>query len=162
MESVLPRCTSVRPIVSPKLVGRAEESGWLLDALDALEAGRGACLFVAGEPGIGKTRLVEEAIAEAVRRGIWVMCGRASPTCQAVPYQSLSGALLHGFRSRPLESPSEEIGGVRAGLAAMLPGLVEGPAVPASPVLLGETVLRLAGALGGDDGTLIVLEDLHC
>jgi AAA ATPase domain len=140
---------------------RAEESGWLLDALDALEDGRGACLFVAGEPGIGKTRLVEETIAEAVRRGIWVLSGRASPTCQAVPYQSLSGALLHGFRSRPLESLSEEIGGVRAGLAAMLPGLVEGPAVPASPVLLGETVLRLASALGGDDGTLIVLEDLH-
>jgi MoxR-like ATPase len=73
MESVLPRCPSVRRIVGPKLVGRAEESGWLLDALDALEDGRGACLFVAGDPGIGKTRLVEEATEEAGRRGVWVI-----------------------------------------------------------------------------------------
>jgi hypothetical protein len=45
---------------------------------------------------------------------------------------------------------------VRAGLAALLPGLVEGPVVDVSPVLLGETVLRLAGALAGDGDTLIV------
>jgi DNA-binding CsgD family transcriptional regulator len=148
-------------MLCPKLVGRADESRLLWDSLDALEDGRGACVFVAGEPGVGKTRLLEELIAEAGRRGVWLMCGRASQTCQAVPYQSLSGALLYGFRSRPLESLSEEIGGVRAGLAAMLPGFVEGPAVPPTPMLLGETVLRLAGALGGDVGTLIVLEDLH-
>jgi hypothetical protein len=28
-------------------------------------------------------------------------------------------------------------------------------------VLLGETVLRLAALLGGEDGALVVLEDLH-
>jgi predicted ATPase len=45
--------------------------------------------------------------------------------------------------------------------ARVHPGFVEGPAAGASPVLLGETVLRLAAALGGGDGTLMVLEDLH-
>ncbi len=50
---------------------------------------------------------------------------------------------------------------MRAGLAVLLSGFVEGPVVDASPVLLGETVLRLAATLGGADGTLMVLEDLH-
>ena len=148
-------------MLCPRVVGRADESHWLSAALDALDDGRGGCRFVLGEAGIGKSRLVEETLTEAAARGVWVLAGRASPTRQAVPYQSLSGAVLYGLRSRPLESVSEEVPGVRAGLAALLPGLVEGPVVEASPVLLGETVLRLARALAGEDGTLIVLEDLH-
>jgi DNA-binding CsgD family transcriptional regulator len=133
----------------------------LSSALDGLAGGRGGCLFLVGEPGIGKSRLVGEAAAVAAERGVWVLAGRARPTYQAVPYQSLARALLHGFRSRPLESLPGDLPGVRAGLATLLPGLVEGPAFDPSPVLLGETVLRVADALGRDNGVLMVLEDLH-
>ena len=91
---------------------------------------------------------------------MWVLCGRASSTGRAVPYQSLTGALLHGLRSRPMAG-AMEAHGVRAGLATLLPGIVDGPAVEPSPVLLGETVLRLVAALGGDEGALVVLEYLH-
>jgi len=73
----------------------------------------------------------------------------------------VSGALLHGLWSRRLESLPEEVHGVRAGSAVLLPEFVDGPAVKPSPVLLGEAVLRLAAALGGEDGALVVLEDLH-
>ena len=113
-----------------------------------------------GEAGIGKSRLVAEALAVAERRGVWVLSGRATPVGGAVPYESLSAALLHGLRSRPLP-PSPDLDALRAGLATLLPGFVDGPAVTQSPVLLGETVLRLARAAGGGDGTVIVLEDLH-
>jgi DNA-binding CsgD family transcriptional regulator len=143
------------------MVGRGDESRWLSSALDAVARGHGDCLFLVGEPGIGKSRIVGEAAAAAADAGVWVLAGRAGPTCQAVPYQSLAGALLHGFRSRPLESLPPDLPGVRAGLAVLLPGLVDGPAVDASPVLLGETILRVADALGARDGALLVLEDLH-
>ena len=129
-------------------------------ALDGLSERRGACLMMVGEPGIGKSRLVSEAIAEAQRRGAWVLSGRASPIGGAVPYESLTAALLHGLRSRPLpQAPDRDA--LRAGLATLLPGFVDGPAVGQSPVLLGETVLRLARLAGGVRGTLIVLDDLH-
>jgi len=148
-------------MLCPRLVGRADESLRLSAALDGLQDGRGACLFLLGEPGIGKSRLADEAAAEAEKRGAWVLYGRASPTGRSVPYQSLSGAVLHGLRARPLQWLPKDVQGVRAGLATLLPGLVEGPSVEPSPVLLAETVLRLVAALGGQDGALIVLEDLH-
>ena len=147
-------------MLCPSVVGRAAELSWLSAALDGLADGRGACVFLVGEPGIGKSRLADEAIAEAERRDIWVLSGRASPTGRAVPYQSLSGAVLHGLRSRPLVDVSKAEG-VRAGLATLLPGFFDGPAIDPSPVLLGETVIRLVSHLAVDDGALVVLEDLH-
>ncbi|MBV9417945.1 MAG: AAA family ATPase, partial [Solirubrobacterales bacterium] len=153
-------CADVPRMLCPTVVGRAEELYWLSAGLDALHDGRGGCIFLVGEPGIGKSRLADEAIAEAGRRDIWVLSGRASATGRAVPYQSLSGAVLSGLRSRPRLDISQTPG-LQAGLATLLPGFFEGPAVEPSPVLLGETVLRLVSAVAGRDGALVVLEDLH-
>jgi hypothetical protein len=116
-------------------------------------------LLLVGEPGIGKSRLAREAAAAAQRRGVTVLFGRASPTGASVPYQCLISALLHGLRSSSVEASNLQP--LRAGLATLLPGFVEGPTAEPSPVLLGETVLRLAALLGGEDGALAVLEDLH-
>ena len=90
---------------------------------------------------------------------MWVLCGRAHPTCQASPFQSLSAALLHGLRSRSVDVVVDPL--VRAGLATLVQ-IAETPAADPSPVLLGETVLRLvAASTGGENGALLVLEDLH-
>jgi DNA-binding CsgD family transcriptional regulator len=147
-------------MLCPSVVGRAAELTWLSAGLDDLRDGRGGCMFVVGEPGIGKTRLADEIAAEAGRRGVWVLYGRASVTGRAVPYQSLSGAVLHGLRSRPIVDISKTQG-VRAGLATLLPGFFDGPAIDPSPVLLGETLIRLVSHIAQGDGAMVVLEDLH-
>src|SRR4051812_18336629 len=49
----------------PTLVGRATEVGTLGEVLDAARNGRGSAVVVHGEPGIGKTALLEYAIASA-------------------------------------------------------------------------------------------------
>src|SRR5690606_40769686 len=59
-----------------RLVGRELELREALAALDEAAAGA-RVLLVEGEPGIGKTRLVEEVAAEAARRGLAVHWGRA-------------------------------------------------------------------------------------
>lgn len=51
-------------------VGRDTELAVLVGALDDAEAGSGTVAVVSGEPGIGKTRLVDELVAVAVSRGI--------------------------------------------------------------------------------------------
>src|ERR1700684_216499 len=65
-------CMSQR-VTSPVMVGRDEELGRLLAVLEVAGRGTGACaLVVAGEAGVGKTRLVEEFAGRARRDGALV------------------------------------------------------------------------------------------
>ena len=62
-----------------RTVGRLSELDALRDALEEARDGRGSLMCVAGEPGIGKTTLVEEFLAEAVaNRECTVARGRSS------------------------------------------------------------------------------------
>ncbi|MEV6040479.1 AAA family ATPase [Nonomuraea sp. NPDC052116] len=58
------------------LVGRVEELAVLRQAVESARAGGTALVLVEGEPGVGKTRLLEEISAEADRRGALVVWGR--------------------------------------------------------------------------------------
>ena len=58
------------------LVGRSAELETLGASLDALDADGPACVAVAGEPGIGKTRLLGELRSLAEDRGYIVLHGR--------------------------------------------------------------------------------------
>ncbi|MFY9586838.1 MAG: BREX system ATP-binding domain-containing protein, partial [Actinomycetota bacterium] len=60
--------TFVRPAAAP-LVGRTIERAALLQDLDTVAAGAIRVFAIAGEPGIGKTRLMEAAIEAAAERG---------------------------------------------------------------------------------------------
>src|SRR4051794_70339 len=57
-------------------VGRARELAALSGGFDDALAGRGRLFLVAGEPGIGKSRLAEELGARAAARGARVLVGR--------------------------------------------------------------------------------------
>ena len=57
------------------LVGRGRELGLLRAALAAAIAGHGRLVLLAGEPGIGKTRLAEELARHAVEQGATVTWG---------------------------------------------------------------------------------------
>jgi DNA-binding SARP family transcriptional activator len=68
----------------PPLVGRTAELDLLVDALHTAAAGRGSTAVVIGEPGIGKTRLVEELAYVARTEGIAV-CWAQCPENAAIP-----------------------------------------------------------------------------
>ncbi|HEY7074121.1 MAG TPA: AAA family ATPase [Solirubrobacteraceae bacterium] len=73
-------------------VGRARELAALERALEAARAGRGAAVIVAGEAGIGKTRLVSELSARAA--GFEVLVGRCLDLIGTeLPYQPVAEAL---------------------------------------------------------------------
>ena len=61
---------------SAVFVGREPELAALTAKIEASSAGRGGMALIAGEPGIGKTRLAEELAAIAHERGARVLWGR--------------------------------------------------------------------------------------
>ena len=57
--------------------GRDKEFEVALRMLRAAEAGRGGILLVEGEPGIGKSRFLEESATAATARGFTLAWGQA-------------------------------------------------------------------------------------
>ena len=72
--------------VAEHLVGRAEELGTLDHLLVSLEAGGSLAVEVVGEPGIGKTRLLDELRGRAETYGHLVLSGSASELERDLPY----------------------------------------------------------------------------
>jgi DNA-binding CsgD family transcriptional regulator/tetratricopeptide (TPR) repeat protein len=145
-----------------RLVGRADELAHLRELVAGLRGpgGSGRLVLVAGEPGVGKTRLVREVVAGAEEAGVTVLVGRAVPDGE--PYRPLVEALGGALRERPL--PDEEaLRPYLPVLAAVLPdaGTAAGRVDPRGGAVLGEAVLRLVSALSGPAGAVLVLEDLH-
>lgn len=67
-------------------VGRTRERAELRSWLDRLDSGRGGLVVIGGEPGVGKTRLAEEVIADANGRGFRTVIGRCYEMDSPPPY----------------------------------------------------------------------------
>jgi predicted ATPase len=75
-----------KPIISPVLVGRAFELECLERALTAVQAGAGQCFVLAGEAGVGKSRLVAEVCANAANQGFLMLQGHCFEQDISFPY----------------------------------------------------------------------------
>ncbi|MGA5448442.1 helix-turn-helix transcriptional regulator [Streptomyces umbrinus] len=142
---------------SSVLVGREPERDLLTSAVRSAGEGRGSSVFVLGEPGIGKSRLVEEAADAAVRAGLRVLRGRAASAGRAVPLRPLAEAVFSGLRGEG--APADGDLGPYEPLLSRLCGLAPQDGAPL--VGYAEAVLRLLGTLGRTGGCVLVLEDLH-
>jgi hypothetical protein len=76
MTLVLPQVTTMPLGGDRLLVGRELELRELGCGLQEAIAGRGSLFMLAGEPGIGKTMLMEALAAEAETSDVWTVWGR--------------------------------------------------------------------------------------
>ena len=109
--------------IAEDIVGRAEMCGVFEDVLDELDRGRSAALALVGEPGIGKTRLLQELAARADARGHLVLDGSASELERDVPFWVFVDALdeyVQGLPPPRLEALDDD---VRGELAHVFPSL---------------------------------------
>ena len=124
---------------SEVFVGRVRELGELERALDATQAGTGATVLVAGEAGIGKTRLASELVRRARVAGLEVLVGRSIDLVGTdLPYQPFVEAL------RPLGDPWQAE-----------------RRTPGSQLRVFEETLALLDDRAAFTPVLLVLEDLH-
>jgi tetratricopeptide (TPR) repeat protein/tRNA A-37 threonylcarbamoyl transferase component Bud32 len=114
------------------LVGRRKELGELLGRLDAMEQGRGGLVLVGGEPGVGKTRLVEAVLLEARRRGHFCAVGHCYEMDGGPPYLPFVEQLEYTSRVVPPGRFRAVLGDGAAEIARIMPGLRQlFPDVPA-------------------------------
>jgi len=152
----------VPQVLCPVLVGRDEEARRLRAALAAAGTGRGSTVFLSGEAGIGKSRLVREIARAAGESGLPVLAGRAVAGGAPTPFRPFAEALTSAGRAGRLPA-GEELGPFRPVLGRLIPEWRPPQPVPGeeTPVFLGEAVLRLLRALAPQSGCVLVLEDLH-
>jgi len=152
----------VTATVASTLVGRRAERAVLTNALDAAAAGRGGLVLVAGEAGIGKSRLAAAAAAEAEARRWPVLHGRAVDMGAPTAYRPLAEALSAAVR-RGVGPDTAAIEPYRSTLGRLVSEWrTDAPApVDQSQVAVAEAILRFLGSLAEGGAAMVVFEDLH-
>ncbi len=169
-----------RPATSV-FVGREKEFAELQRRLNAAIAGEGQFAVVAGEPGIGKTRLLEELKNLAVVRKIRVLSGRFVEQDRSFSYQGFCELIEDYFQSGDSGTSSErpDFSDLAPDLIALFPQLseigelrssVSGDsriAVPSEEkkaedrIQVFELIARMLTRIAGGKPLVLILDNLH-
>jgi tetratricopeptide (TPR) repeat protein len=151
-------------------VGREQEQETLRNAFDESLSGRGRLILLAGEPGIGKTRLAEELVTYARMRGAQVLWGRCYEGEGAPAYWPWVQAIRSHVYERPTETLLSELGTGAADIAQIVSDLRERlPDLPPPPPLepeqarfrLFESITTFLRNASRSQPLTLVLDDLH-
>ena len=151
----------MRQVVSPRMVGRDAE----LDRILRVVAEPPAVVVVAGEVGVGKTRLVEELLASPRLRGRRRLVGR----CQRIRESFPLGPLIDALRGVGDELRGLRLGAVAGALRPLLPELAQWLPAPPEPLddraaerhRVFRGLAEVLGTLGSARPVVLVVEDLH-
>src|SRR4051795_680464 len=154
-------------VTSSRFIGRSRELAELEAALADASAGRPSLAFIAGESGVGKTRLLQELERGALAAEARVVSGECvSLGDDELPYAPIVAALRS--LTRDGDPVLDELGpATRAGLASLLPELAPSTAPPVvdrdqpAQSRVFEALLTLLDLLGRHEPVLLAIEDLH-
>ncbi|MGE3267788.1 MAG: helix-turn-helix transcriptional regulator [Chloroflexota bacterium] len=163
-----------RPVICPVLIGRAPYVETLDRYLDLAADHQGQTLLVAGEAGVGKSRLAADARQRAASRGMAVLEGCCFESHRSVPYAPLIDLLRAAARAEQpfgswTQQLAESIGPGARELARILPELGQHVAGAATATeqpeqerhrlfrVLVDGICRLAA----DRPALVIVEDAH-
>jgi len=164
-----------QPLLEPTsrdsaFVGRERERGRLAEAWAMAKGGRRQLCLVAGEPGIGKTRLSLEFALQCAAENAIVLVGRCDEEA-LVPYQPFVEAIGWFARHAPEATLSAAMPTSGGGdLAAFAPEFLERlPNLPEPTPMnaagqryrLFESVSALLSAMSSGAPVLLVLDDIH-
>jgi DNA-binding NarL/FixJ family response regulator len=145
-------------------VGRQRELAAVDGALLALAGGLGGALSVAGEPGIGKSRLLSEAGRRAVASGAQVFEGQATELERDFPFGVFNDALdpyLASLEPSSLRARSEEQRRLLALVFPNLAGNERGGIVAQERFRCYRAVGELLGVLAAPRPLVLILDDLQ-
>lgn len=153
----------------PLMVGRDHELAQVRERLDDARRGSGSLVLLGGEPGVGKTRLVEEVVREAAEQGMLSVVGR----CQdggSPPYGPFIEILDALARALPEDAMRDVLGDDADELARIVPRVRRRDSALAGSVAVDPDQQRRAlfaavtdvlGRLSARQPLVLVLDDLH-
>jgi DNA-binding CsgD family transcriptional regulator/tetratricopeptide (TPR) repeat protein len=148
-----------------RLVGRDKELERLEAALDAVGDGGPAYVTVEGEPGIGKTRILDELRARAQGRGHVVLSGAAAEFEREMPFSVWVDALDDHVASQDLSRHESWNEALAAELGQVLPSLRAAGggdgAVADERFRAHRAIGRLLALLAAEKPLVLVLDDLQ-
>jgi class 3 adenylate cyclase len=151
----------------PVLIRRENELGAVEDALLAARRGESRFVALAGEAGIGKTRLASELTREARELGCTVLAGACSDAELALPYLPFVEAIGNFLDDADRDQLAEALGPGTAELGQLFPQLARGdaPERSADPgqakLRLFEAIVSLLALPAREHTLLFVIEDVH-
>jgi predicted ATPase len=157
----------IREPTGPSFIARRAELDMLTSALfDAVEE-RPRAVFVAGEAGVGKSRLVSHFLGLPASRGTWRMTGACVDVSgESLPYGPIRDALRSFVGNVTARERTRVLDSVPATLQALLSEASSDRRRPRSEdstpqVLTFEALFDLIAEAAAVRPLLIVLEDLH-
>ncbi len=141
------------PLAPPRVfVGREAETAQLRELVRSVAAGRGGLLWVEGEPGIGKTALVTEGLAEGPELGCRTMWATADEMSRHAPLHAVLDCL---------QVDTHEASGRRARISELLHGAPGAPGItePLWPAM--EELLALVDELSTAKPLIMVMDDIQ-
>ncbi len=143
---------------APALIGREGELGRLLEAVLSPPS----LVMVEGEAGIGKSRLVTEALAASALQETRVLLGNCHPLRE--PF--LLGPVVEALRAIDFEPPTRALNPVAGALRPLLPELADmlppEPPPIEDPRAQRHRIFRaLTEVIGSVSPTVCVFEDVH-
>src|SRR5918998_306856 len=149
-------------MTSARFVGRSGQLAELEAALHDAVDKRSTLVLVAGESGVGKSRLLDELVGRARERDALVLVGDCVDLGDGeLPYVPLIGALRPLLRDGhpALDALPDPL---RGALAAVLPGFGDrATGGEASQATVFEALLALLEGLSQERPVLLSIEDLH-
>lgn len=138
------------------------------DVWAQVEAGRRQLVFVGGEPGAGKTRLIAEVATALHDNGVAVLVGASSPDA-GIPYQPFAEILDHLFGSAPEASLKGMVGAHGGELLRLSPGVrrhcpdVDEDLPGAGEIRrdLFDAAAALIASLAEEGPLAVMIDDLH-
>jgi predicted ATPase/DNA-binding CsgD family transcriptional regulator len=159
-----------KSVVSPVLIGRAREMEALERTAQAVQRGAGQCVVLAGEAGVGKSRLVAELRSRTADQGFLTLQGHCFEQDISFPHAPLIDMLRTHFARCSEPEISVSLGGQAPEFVELLPELATIlPDLEPAPVLspqaekyrLFEAVLQFLVRLAQLQPLLVIVEDVH-
>src|SRR3990172_5911851 len=162
-----------KTVVCPVLIGRAPHLESLERLIGQVCSGRGQTALIAGEAGVGKSRLVAETraqISSKQSQSVLTLQGNCFEPDSTLPYAPLLDLLRAFFANRPsdelaayLDHSTQPLTRLLPELAPLLPDLASAPALEPEQEKrrLFQALIQFFLLLASQQPLLLIVEDLH-